>query len=432
VGLFLQDDRPCSLHHAIKENLNVYDKLTIQDVDVRGKKVFVRVDFNVPVDKHANITDDSRIRAVLPTINYLLDEGAAIILASHMGRPKGEVKEEFSLAPIAKRLQRLLSKEIILAPDCVGEEVDRLKADLKPEEILLLENLRFHKEEQKNDEDFAKELAKNVDVYIDDAFATAHRAHASIDAITRFIGGSETGSCCAAGFLMKKELEYFNKSMEDPKRPFVAIVGGAKVSSKMGVLKNLLERVDKVIIGGGMAFTFLKTLRYSIGKSIVEDDMLDTAYDIVKHAKENGVKLYLPVDCVVADKFKDDAETKVTTVQDIPDDWYALDIGPATTMLFKEAIQDAKTIIWNGPMGVFEMDAFSRGTYSMVSAVAASYSLTIVGGGDTDVAIHKAGETNMFSYISTGGGAFLELLEGKMLPGIAALSDKPKEEIAYA
>jgi len=409
----------------------VHDKLTIQDVDVAGKKVFVRVDFNVPMDASGNITDDSRIRAVLPTINHLLDEGAAIILASHMGRPNGEAKPEFSLSPIAKRLQRLLQKDILFANDCIGDEVDKLKADLQPEEILLLENLRYHKEEKNNDEGFAKELAKHIDVYVDDAFATAHRAHASIDAITNFVNGAD-GEHCAAGFLMKDELEYFHRSMEDPKRPFVAIIGGAKVSSKMGVLQNLVKRVDKLIIGGGMAFTFLKTLMHDIGKSIVEEDMLDTAYEIIKYAKENGVKLYLPVDCVIADKFAEDAETKVTTVQEIPENWQALDIGPATTMLFTEAIQNAKTIIWNGPMGVFEMDAFSRGTYAMVSAVAASYSLTIVGGGDTDVAIHKAGETNKFSYISTGGGAFLELLEGKVLPGIAALSDKPKEELAYA
>jgi len=409
----------------------VYDKLTIQDMDVNGKKVFVRVDFNVPMDDQGNITDDSRIRAVLPTINYLLDEGAAVVIATHRGRPKGEVKAEFSLKPIAKRLTRLLKKDVKLAPDCVGPEVDKMKVELQPEEILLLENLRFHKEEQENDEGFAKELAKYIDVYIDDAFATAHRAHASIDAITRFVNGAN-GEHCAAGFLMKQELEYFNKAMDNPKRPLVAIIGGAKVSSKIGVLQNLLERVDKLIIGGGMAFTFLKTLRHDVGKSIVEDDLLDTAYNIIKLAQEKGVKLYLPVDCVVADKFAEDAETKVTTVQEIPHDWCALDIGPATTTLFTEAIANAKTIIWNGPMGVFEMDAFSRGTYAMVSAVAATYAMTIVGGGDTDVAIHNAGESNKFSYISTGGGAFLELFEGKELPGIAALSEKPKEELAYA
>lgn len=402
------------------------NKLTIRDVNVKGKKVFVRTDFNIPLDAQQNITDDSRIRAVLPTINYLLDEGASIILASHMGRPDGAVKKEFSLAPVAKRLKRLLKKEIIMAGDCVGEEVDRLKANLKPEDIMLLENLRFHKEEKKNDDGFAKELAKQIDVYIDDAFATAHRAHASIDAITKHV------DICAAGFLMKEELDYFNKSMENPKRPFVAIIGGAKVSSKMGVLKNLLERVDKLIIGGGMAFTFLKALHNGIGKSIVEDDMLNIALEIMSHAKQRGVKLYLPVDCVVADRFEEDANTMITTVQEIPKDWMALDIGPATTTLFKEAIDNAKTIIWNGPMGVFEMDAFSRGTYAMVSAVASSFALTIVGGGDTDVAIHKAGESNRISYISTGGGAFLELLEGKVLPGIAALSEKQREELAYA
>ncbi len=402
------------------------DKLTIKDIDCKGKKVFMRVDFNVPVDSHQNITDDSRIRAVVPTINYLLDEGAAIIIASHMGRPNGEVKKELSLTMIAKRLQRLLQKDVIMADDCVGEEVDRMKRELKPEEILLLENLRFHNEEKDNDSEFAAELAKHVDVYIDDAFATAHRAHASIAAITEHVDVS------VAGFLMTRELEYFHKSMEDPKKPFVAIIGGAKVSSKMGVLKNLIDRVDKLIIGGGMAFTFLKARHHCIGKSIVEDDMIATAKQIMKSARKKGVKLYLPVDCVVADKFHEKAETKVLPVQEIPAEWMALDIGPATTMLFSEAIQNAKTIIWNGPMGVFEMDAFSRGTYKMVSAVASTYAMTIVGGGDTDVAIHKAGETSNFSYISTGGGAFLELLEGKVLPGIAALTAKPREGTADA
>lgn len=387
----------------------------IDEVDVRGKRVLIRVDFNVPLDEKGNISDDTRIRGVLPTINYALDEGAKVILASHLGRPKGKVVPEMSLSPVAKRLGRLLHKDVKMAPACVGEEVEAMINHMGNGEVVLLENLRFHPEEEANADGFGKQLASLCDVYINDAFATAHRSHASNCAITNHV------DVCAGGFLMRKEISYFERAMENPMRPLVAIIGGAKVSGKIEVLENLIDKVDKLIIGGGMAFTFLKSWGYEVGKSLVEEDMLEMALKIIKKAKSKGVKLYLPVDCVVADKFDPAAETKVTTVQEIPKGWMGLDIGPATTTLFAEAIQNAKTIIWNGPMGVFEMDAFSRGTYVMVSNVANSYALTIVGGGDTDVAIHRAGEFAKISYISTGGGAFLELLEGKLLPAIGAL-----------
>lgn len=386
--------------------------------DLRGKKVFIRVDFNVPLDENQNITEDTRIRAVLPTINYSLDAGAAVVLASHLGRPKGERKPKYSMAPAAKRLSRFLSKEVPLAPDCIGDEVKGMIAAMKPGDVLMLENVRFYEGEEKNDENFAKALANDCDIYVNDAFAVSHRAHASVEAITRFF------PVVAAGFLMKNEINYFEKAMNNPIRPLVAILGGAKVSGKLEVLENLLNKVDKIVIGGGMAFTFIKALGYSVGKSLVDESLIETARKTYEMARQKGVKFYLPVDCVVADRFNPEAETKVTTTQEIPDEWMALDIGPATVALFTETLQNAKTIIWNGPMGVFEMDAFSRGTYAMVAAVANSYALTIVGGGDTDSAVHRAGEFAKISYISTGGGAFLELLEGKKLPGIKVLEER--------
>ncbi len=385
--------------------------------DLAGKRVFIRVDFNVPLDDKGNITDDTRIRAVLPTVNYALDCHAKVIVASHLGRPKGEKNTKFSMAPAAKRLSRLLDKEVTLAPDCIGSEVQALVDDMKPGDVIMLENLRFHPGEEKNDPDFAKALAGLADIYVNDAFAVSHRAHSSVEAITRFV------PVVTAGFLMKKEMGFFERSMQNPVHPLVAILGGAKVSGKIEVIDNLLNKVDKIIIGGGMAFTFLKALGYGIGKSLVEEPLLETALNAYNKAREKGIKIYLPVDCVVADRFDPSAEIKITPIQEIPSDWMALDIGPATVTLFAEALQNAKTIIWNGPMGVFEMDAFSRGTFAMVSAVANSYALTIVGGGDTDVAVHRAGEFAKISYISTGGGAFLELLEGKKLPGIKVLED---------
>jgi len=390
----------------------------IDDLDIKGKRLLIRVDFNVPLDEMGNITDDTRIRGVLPTIDYALDEGAKVVLASHMGRPKGKVDKRLSLEPVARRLGRLLKKDVVMARDCIGDEVKKTVDDMDSNYVVLLENLRFHIGEEKNDESFAKELARLADVYINDAFAMSHRAHASVVAVTRFF------DVCGAGFLMKKELNFFARAMDNPARPLVAIIGGAKVSNKLAALENVIKKVDKIIVGGGMAFTFLKALGYDVGKSLVEDTLIDTAQKILESAKERNVKFYLPVDCVVADKFDSEAETKIATVQEIPKDWMALDIGPATNTLFAQALQDAKTIIWNGPMGAFEMDAFSRGTSAMVSHVANSYALTIVGGGDTDVAVNKSGELNKMSYISTGGGALIELLEGRPLSGIEALKNK--------
>lgn len=398
--------------------------MTIQYIDeikeLAGKRIFLRVDFNVPLDEGGNITDDTRIRAVLPTINYALDCNAKIIVASHLGRPKGEVNAKYSMAPAAKRLSRLLDKEVNLAPDCIGDEVAAMVAAMKPGDVIMLENLRFYPGEEKNDPAFAQALANLCDVYVNDAFAVSHRAHASVEAITRHV------PVVSAGFLMKNEMTFFDRAMQNPVHPLVAILGGAKVSGKIEVIDNLLNKVDKIIVGGGMAFTFLKALGYEIGKSIVEDSLLETALNAYNKAREKGIKFYLPVDCVVADRFDPAAEIKITPIQEIPREWMALDIGPATVTLFSQVLQDAKTIIWNGPMGVFEMDAFSRGTFAMVSAVANSYALTIVGGGDTDVAIHRAGEFAKISYISTGGGAFLELLEGKTLPGIKVLEENGK------
>ncbi len=386
-------------------------------VNITKKRVFIRVDFNVPLDEFGNITDDIRIRSVLPTINYCMDAHAVVILASHMGRPKGKRDERLSLAPVAKRLSRLLEKEVIFLNDCTGPEVEKVVKEAKPEDVILLENLRFHEEEEKNDDEFAKKLASLCDVYVNDAFAVSHRAHASVCAITKYAPLS------VAGFLMRKELNYFKRAMQHPQRPLTAIIGGAKVSSKLEALHNLIEKVDKLLIGGGMAFTFLKAWGYEVGKSLVEKDMLDIALDTIKLAKEKRIKLYLPVDCVIADRFAQDADSRVVTVQEIPPDAYCMDIGPATISLFSEALSDAKTIIWNGPMGVFEFESFAKGTYSIAQILARSRALTIVGGGDTDVAVHNVGETYQISYISTGGGAFLELLAGKELPALRSLKE---------
>jgi phosphoglycerate kinase len=393
----------------------------IDEVDIKGKTLFIRVDFNVPLDRNRNITDDTRIRAVLPTINYCLEGEAKVILASHLGRPDGEKMEEFSMAPVARRLAYRLHRKVKMAPDCIGPEVDHLKEEMRPGDVLLLENLRFHPGETKNDANFAQGLMKGIDVYVDDAFAVAHRAHASVEAVTHY------APVCVAGFLMRDEVLYFHKSMEDPARPLVALIGGAKISGKLSALVNLLNHVDKMIIGGAMANTFLKAKGYNVGSSLVDDKLMGTAKDLMKKALTKGVKFYLPVDCVVADRLDRQAETKIVPVQEVPNGWLLADIGPATVTLFGEALQNAKTIIWNGPMGAFEYDAFSRGTMAMVHKVADSYALTIVGGGDTDVALHKSGEFQKFSYVSTGGGAFLELLEDKKLPGILALEDWAKK-----
>ena len=394
----------------------------IDEIDLKGKRVLFRFDFNVPLDNSLNITDDIRIRAALPTINYALDEGAKVILMSHLGRPKGQSVPEFSLAPVARRLSRLINKEVVLANDCIGEEVKKLVEGMTPGCVVLLENLRFHIEEEKNSDEFAKELASLGDVYIDDAFGNAHRKHASNVGIIKYI--KEYG----AGFLIKQELNYLKKALENPARPFVAIIGGSKVSGKLEALLHLIKKVDKMIIGGGMAFTFLKALGNEIGKSIFEEELLSIAKEIMETARQLGVKFYLPVDCVIAEDMSAEAETKIVPVQEINAKWKGLDIGPATITLFTEALSNAKTILWNGPMGVFEIDAFSRGTSALAHSVANSYAITIVGGGDTDVAIHKTGESDRITYISTGGGASIELLAGKSLPAIEALdgTDSPR------
>jgi len=396
---------------------DIFTKLTIEDLDIRGKRVFIRADFNVPLDNNLMITDDRRIRSTLPTINYAIDEGAKVILSSHLGRPKGKADPRFSLAPVAKRLQRLLNKEVLFAPDCIGSQAENLVSKMKDGDVLLLENLRYHPEEEKNDEEFARAMARLADVYVNDAFGAAHRAHASTVGITKFLPS-------AAGLLLKKEIEYLKGAIDNPVKPFVAILGGAKVSGKIGVLEHLVGRVDKVLIGGGMAFTFIKAMGYEIGDSLVEDAMLETAERIRKKLIENGVKFYLPVDCVIAQNTEPGAVIKIVPTLEIPKGWKALDIGPASVKLFTVALHDARTILWNGPMGMFEIDIFARGTFDVARAVANAYALTIVGGGDTDLAVNRAGVADVISFISTGGGASLQLLEGKELPGIAALADR--------
>ncbi len=386
--------------------------------DLKGKKVFIRVDFNVPQDDKGNITEDSRISGAVPTIKYAIEQGARVILASHLGRPKGEKKPKYTMAPASKRLSQLLGKKVSQAPDCFGAEVDKLIDAMKPGDVVMLENVRFYPGEEKNDQEFARQLVNGCEIYVNDAFAVSHRAHASVEAITKLI------PVIAAGFLMKNEMAFFDKAMSNPVRPLVAILGGAKVSGKLEVLETLVNKVDKIVIGGGMAFTFLKALGYGVGKSLVEDELIPTAKKIMDKARKKGVTFYLPVDCVVANAFEATATNFVTTIQEIPEGWMALDIGPASATLFTETLRDAKTVIWNGPMGVFEMDAFCRGTFAVAEAVANCYATTVIGGGDTDAAVNKAGVAAKVSYISTGGGAFLELLEGKILPGVKALDVK--------
>ncbi len=391
------------------------DFKSIDQIDIAGKRLFLRADFNVPIDKSGSITDDTRIRATLPTLNYALSKNAKVILASHLGRPKGKPEPQYSLAPVARRLGELLKKEVKLAPDCIGPEVEKMVAAMKPGDVVLLENLRFHKEEEKNDPAFSQSLARLAEIYVNDAFAVSHRAHASVEGITKFFKDK------AAGFLMRDELSYLGKVIENPARPLAALIGGAKVSGKLEVLRNLAGRVDKLIIGGGMAFTFLKSNGLNVGKSLVEDELVKTAQEILAAAKEKGTQVFLPVDCVVADKMDSSAKTQVVPVEKIPPETMGLDIGPATINRFKQALTGVKTILWNGPMGVFEMEPFSRGTMEMVSTVVNSGAVSVVGGGDTDTAVHKSGKASQITYISTAGGAFLELLEGKKLPGVEAL-----------
>ena len=388
---------------------------TLRDLTLAGKKVLVWVDFNVPMNEAGEITDDLRIRAVLPTLRHLLEHQARVILCTHMGRPKGQRVEKYSLAPVAAHAAKLLGRPVPLAPDCIGPEVAAAVGALNDGEILMLENLRYHPEEEKNDPEFSRQLAALADVYVNDAFAVSHRAHASVDGVTKHVREK------AAGFLLQQEMEYFHRSIDNPQRPLVAIVGGAKVSGKLEALRNMLERVDKMIIGGAMANTFLKSQGYEVGASKVEDDLLETAAELLRSAKEKQIKIYLPVDVIVADRFAPDAVCKQVTVQDIPGNWMALDIGPASVICFNEVLADAKTIVWNGPMGAFEMAPFARGTMALAHTVATSHALSVTGGGDSNAAITLSGEADNISYMSTGGGAFLELMEGKVLPGIQAL-----------
>ena len=387
----------------------------LNQIDVSGKKVLVRVDFNVPMDKSGNVTDDTRVRASLATINYIREKRARVIVTSHLGRPKGKRVPEFSLKPVAPILSGLLKKDVPFVDDCVGEKALQAVAGMKAGDVILLENLRFHPGEDKNDDAFAQELAQLCDVYINDAFAVSHRAAASNTAITKYV------PVCAAGFLLKNEIEYFNKAMGNPARPLVAIIGGAKVSDKIKVLENVIDKVDCLIVGGGMAFTFLKAQGVNVGKSICETEMLDLARKIMDKAKQKNVQFLLPLDVVIAQAPSADAERNIVTVKEIPEGWMGLDIGPASIAAFSDVVKTAKTIVWNGPLGMFELVPFSKGTFTLVDAVVASGALTIVGGGDTDTAIHKTGKSDQISYISTGGGAFLELLEGKTLPAVAAL-----------
>lgn len=390
---------------------------SIEDIALKGKRVLVRVDFNVPLTTEGKIDDDSRIRAAIPTLEYAVEQGAKLVVASHLGRPKGEVVAALSLSPVADRLGQLMGKSVGMAPDCVGPEVEALVEKMKPGEILLLENLRFHAEEQANDNAFGQVLGRLCDLYVNDAFAVSHRANASVVAVTKHAPQT------AAGRLLVKELDWFKKAMIKPRRPLAAVVGGAKVSSKLSALENMLRHVDKIIIGGAMANTFLRYFGFGVGKSKIEEDRIETAGEVYRRSLELGVKFYTPVDVVAAQRFDAEADSRVCTAQEIPADWMAMDIGPATTALYTEALSDAGTILWNGPMGVFEMNAFSLGTFSMSHALAASQALTIVGGGDTGSAIHKAGDAGKMSYISTGGGAFLTLMEGKILPAVAALEE---------
>jgi phosphoglycerate kinase len=395
----------------------MHNKLTIEDIDVAGKRVFCRVDFNVPLEQ-GRITDDTRIRAALPTIRYLRQHGARVILASHLGRPKGVADPAFSLAPVAAYLGDLLGAPITMAPDCIGAETRALAERLANGEILLLENVRFHKGETDNDADFAAQLAQLADLYVNDAFGTAHRAHASTEGVARLL------SPAVAGFLMEKEIRYLGGALAEPRRPFVAILGGAKVSDKILVIENLLAKVDALVIGGGMAYTFLRAQGHEVGKSLVEADKIELAGELLAKAAQRGVRLLLPQDHVIAREFKADAEHRVCTNTDFPADWMGLDIGPQTAELFAGLLKNAGTVVWNGPMGVFEFPAFAQGTFAVARALADSDALSIIGGGDSVAAVNQSGLDDRMTHISTGGGASLEFLEGKELPGIAALTDK--------
>lgn len=397
--------------------LYTMNKKTVKDIDVKGKKVLVRVDFNVPLDENKNITDETRINAALPTIKYLLDNGAAVILCSHLGRPKGEFNMKYSLAPVAARLKELFPGKVTFATDVIGDSAKAAVTAVKPGEIVLLENLRFHAEEEKNDPEFAKKLASYADIYVNDAFGTAHRAHASTAGVADYLPA-------VAGFLIGKELDIMGKALENPERPFVAILGGKKVSDKIGVINNLLDKVDTLIIGGAMAYTFFKAMGLETGKSLVEEDKIDLAKSLIEKAEKKGVKMLLPVDTIVADKFGEDANTENVDRDKIPEDMEGLDIGLKTRELFASEIKNAKTVIWNGPMGVFEIEKFAGGTKAVAAAMAECKGVTIIGGGDSAAAVEQLGYADKMTHISTGGGASLEFLEGLELPGVAALNDK--------
>lgn len=392
----------------------------LSSADLSGKRVFVRVDFNVPLDDQGNITDDTRIRAALPTIQHLTSNGAKVILASHFGRPKGKVVDSMRLTPVAKRLSELLGQEVVKCDDCVGDTVASAIQGMQNGQVALLENVRFYAEEEKNDPEFAKQLAANADLYVNDAFGTAHRAHASTEGVAHLLKPA------VGGFLIEKELQYLQSAIEEPKRPLAAIIGGSKVSSKITVIETLLEKVDKLLIGGGMIFTFYKARGLSVGKSLVEDEFVELAKSLEVKAKERGVALLLPTDVVIADNFAPDANSQTVSIDAIPDGWMGLDIGPDSVKVFQEALADCKTVIWNGPMGVFEFDQFAKGTEAIAHTLAGltgTGATTIIGGGDSVAAVEKVGVADKMSHISTGGGASLELLEGKVLPGIAALDN---------
>lgn len=393
------------------------NKKTVKDIDLKNKKVLVRCDFNVPMDEEKNITDNTRIVAALPTIKYLIEQNCRIILCSHLGRPKGEVNNKYSLEPVAKELSKLLGQEVLMAKDVIGEDAKKLSENLQPKQVMLLENVRFHREETDNDENFAKDLASMAEVYVNDAFGTAHRAHASTAGVAKFLPA-------VSGFLIEKEINFLGDTLQNPQRPFVAILGGAKVSDKIGVIDSLLEKVDTLIIGGGMAYTFFKAQGYEVGNSICEIDKLDLAREAMQKAKDKGVKLVLPVDTKVGKEFKPDTESKVVKCTEIPADWEGFDIGTETIKLFAEEIKNAKTVIWNGPLGLFEFEQFAVGTNAIAQLLAQIDATTIIGGGDSAAAVEKAGLADKMTHISTGGGASLEFLEGKKLPGIECLLDK--------
>ncbi|TQR31689.1 phosphoglycerate kinase [Lysinibacillus sphaericus] len=392
------------------------NKKTMKDIDVKGKRVFVRVDFNVPMAEGA-ITDETRIRAAIPTIEYLVEQGAKVILASHLGRPKGEVKEDMRLTAVGVRLAELMGKPVTKLDESIGQEVEEAVANMQNGDIILLENVRFHAGEEKNDPALAEQFAKLADVYVNDAFGAAHRAHASTEGITKYVPA-------VSGYLMQKELDVLGKALSKPERPFTAIIGGAKVKDKIGVIESLLEKVDHLIIGGGLSFTFIKAQGYDIGKSLLEEDKIDLAKSFIEKAKAKGVQLHMPIDAVVASEFSKDAETQIVDVNAIPADWMGLDIGPKTAAKYAEVIKNSKLIIWNGPMGVFEMDKFANGTKTVADAMATTTGYTVIGGGDSAAAVEKFEVADKMDHISTGGGASLELMEGKELPGIVALNDK--------